>query len=128
MKDFRRLKVWEKAHLLAVGVYRAPSRFPRQEMFGLASQMRRAAASIPSNLAEGCGRSMDGELGRFAEISMGSASELEYQLLLARDLGCIVGTEAKELSADVVEVKRMLSGLFSHVRQSRARTALAASG
>ncbi len=128
MKDFRRLKVWEKAHWLAIEVYRATSRFPGQEAFGLASQMRRAATSIPSNLAEGCGRRTDVELGRFAEISMGSASELEYQLLLARDLDYLAGPESQSLSADVVEVKRMLGGLIRHVRQSRVRSALAACG
>lgn len=87
MKDFRNLKVWEKSHQLALAVYKATSTFPRHELYGLTSQIRRACASIPANIAEGCGRSGDAELARFLQIAMGSASELEYHLLLARDLG-----------------------------------------
>ena len=86
MKDFRNLKVWEKSHQLALAAYRVTASFPREEVFGLASQIRRAASSIPTNIAEGCGRSGDAELARFCVIARGSASELEYQLLLARDL------------------------------------------
>jgi len=128
MKDFRKLKVWEKAHALTVQVYRLTSGFPRHEMFGLASQMRRASASIASNLAEGCGRRGDAELGRFAVIAMGSASELEYQLLLARDLGYLAGGDSPDLSEDVVEVKRMLTGLIRRLGQTRGRTVVAAAG
>lgn len=128
MKDFRKLKVWEKSHQLAVEVYRVTAGFPRQELFGMTSQMRRAAVSIASNLAEGCGRRSDAELGRFAEIAMGSASELEYQVLLARDLEYIRERDSQELTANVVEVKRMLSGLIGRVRQSRLRPALTAAG
>jgi four helix bundle protein len=87
MKDFRKLMVWEKAHVVALRVYNLTFGFPRRETFGLIAQMRRASVSIASNLAEGCGRGGDAELGRFATIAMGSASELEYQILLAKDLG-----------------------------------------
>ena len=86
MKDFRQLKVWEKAHLLALAVYPITARFPREETYGLTAQIRRAACSIPSNIAEGCGGDGDAELARFCVIARGSATELEYQLLLARDL------------------------------------------
>ena len=86
MKDFRQLKVWEKSHQLALTIYRITASFPREETYGLASQIRRAASSIPSNIAEGCGRDGDPELARFCIIARGSASELEYQLLLGRDL------------------------------------------
>ena len=89
MKDFRNLKVWEKAHQLALALYPITASFPRQEAYGLASQIRRAASSIPSNIAEGCGREGDPELARFCIIARGSATELEYQLLLARDLKLI---------------------------------------
>jgi len=89
MQDFRNLKVWGKAHELTLHVYKVTGSFPQREMFGLISQMRRSASSIPTNLAEGCGRSGDAELARFAQISMGSASELEYQSLLVHDLGMI---------------------------------------
>ena len=86
MKDFRQLKVWERAHQLTLAVYRATTTFPRDETYGLSSQIRRAASSIPSNIAEGCGRDGDAELSRFCQMARGSASELEYQLLLARVL------------------------------------------
>ena len=120
MKDFRKLKVWEKAHALTVDVYRASGRFPKNEMFGLTAQIRRASVSIASNLAEGCGRRTDGELGRFATFAMGSASEVEYQLLLARDLGYLDVSEAAGLSERVVEVKRMIGGLMSRLARPRA--------
>ena len=87
MKDFRKLEVWEKAHALTLSVYHAADPFPREELYGLTSQIRRAAVSIPTNIAEGCGRGSEAELARFLQIAMGSASEVEYELLLARDLG-----------------------------------------
>jgi len=122
MKDFRKLKVWEKAHRLTVDVYRASARFPRSELFGLTSQIRRAAASVPSNIAEGCGRRTDAELARFSEIAMGSASELEYQLLLAADLEYLNERDSPGLSTDVIEVKRMLGGLIRELSQPGRRT------
>ena len=86
VKSFRDLKVWEKSHSLALAAYDATANFPKQEMFGLVSQIRRCASSIPANIAEGCGRRGNGEFHRFLQIAMGSASELEYHLLLSRDL------------------------------------------
>ena len=86
MRDFRSLKVWQKAHELTLRVYTATRIFPKDELYGLTSQVRRSAASITTNVAEGCGRSGEAELARFLNIAMGSASELEYQLLLARIL------------------------------------------
>jgi len=83
MKDFRELKVWEKAHQLTLEVYKATTIFPKDELYGLTSQIRRACASIPANIAEGCGRRGDAEFARFLGIAMGSASELDYHLLLA---------------------------------------------
>ena len=94
MKDFRDLKVWEKAHALTLSCYQVTKPFPREEIFGLVSQIRRASASIPANIAEGCGRRGNAELHRFLQIAMGSASELEYHLLLSRDLGHLPGGEA----------------------------------
>jgi len=87
MKDFRDLKVWEKAHALVLECYEATKPFPREEIFGLVSQIRRAAASIPANIAEGCGRRGNAELHRFLQMAMGSANEVEYHLLLSKDLG-----------------------------------------
>ena len=86
MKDFRELNVWEKAHQLTIKVYHSTDTLPREEMYSLTSQMRRSCASIPINIAEGCGRYSDAELARFLEISMGSASVLEHLMLLTHDL------------------------------------------
>ena len=89
MKDFRELRVWGKAHEMALGCYRLTAEFPRTELFGLTSQIRRCGSSIPANIAEGCGRLGNTELHRFLQIACGSASELEYHFLLAKDLGYI---------------------------------------
>lgn len=123
MKDFRKLQVWEKAHQLALMTYHVTASFPRDETYGLASQMRRAAASIPSNIAEGCGRDGDAELARFCTIARGSASELEYQLLLARDLKLILANEYEELTQLTVEIKRMLTVLVQKLKPIAKRTA-----
>ena len=109
MKDFRKLQVWEKAHQLALTLYQVTASFPRDETYGLASQIRRAASSIPSNIAEGCGRDGDAELARFCIIARGSASELEYQLLLARDLKLLQTHDYEQLSQQTIEIKRMLT-------------------
>jgi four helix bundle protein len=109
MKDFRQLKVWQKAHQLALRIYQVTASFPRDEIYGLTSQMRRAATSIPANLAEGCGRNSDAELARFSSMAAGSASELEYHLLLARDLNLIPLNDYPLLAEQVVEIKRMLA-------------------
>ena len=123
MKDFRRLQVWRKAHELTLEVYGAARRFPPDERFGLTAQIRRACASIPTNIAEGCGRSRDGEFGRFLSIAMGSASELEYLLLLVRDLRLLEGRECTQLMRQTVEVKRMIASLVTKVRNdSRSQT------
>ncbi len=116
MKDFRDLKVWEKAHLLTLAVYKATTTFPRDEMYGLTGQIRRACASIPANVAEGCGRGGDAELARFAQIAMGSASELEYHLLLACDLKYLKGADYEKLAADIIEVKRMLTSFLQKLK------------
>lgn len=119
MKDYRQLKVWEKAHQLTLTVYRGTKAFPADERFGLTSQIRRAAASIPSNIAEGCGRNSDGELARFMEIAMGSASEVEYQILLARDLEYVASPEYQNINGRVCEVKRMLTSFIQKLRADR---------
>jgi len=111
MKDFRQLKVWEKAHLLALAVYPITARFPREKTYGLTAQIRRAASSIPSNTAEGCGRDGDAELARFCIIARGSATELEYQLLLARDLTLLHPDDYEQLSQQTIQIKRMLTVL-----------------
>ena len=112
MRDFRDIEVWRKGHRLTLVVYGATSRFPDHEKYGLVSQARRAASSIPANIAEGCGRTGDGELARFMRIASGSATELEYHLLLARDLGFIAPEHHAELDMTVNEVKKMLRGFL----------------
>jgi len=116
MKDFRDLKVWERGHNLTLKIYKMTSCFPREEMYGLTSQIRRACASIPTNIAEGCGRSRDTELARFIEIAIGSASELEYLLLLSRDIELIDEDAYTSLMADAIEVKKMLISFFKSVK------------
>ena len=86
MGDFTKLEVWKKAHELTLRIYERTARWPRHELFGLASQTRRAAASIAANIAEGCGRNSDAELARYARTSLGSANELCYYVILAHDL------------------------------------------
>ena len=113
MKNFRDLRVWEKAHLLVLHAYRSANSFPKQELFGLTSQIRRAAATIAANIAKGCGKRGNGELQRFFNIATGSASELEYHLLLAHDLHFLDDSVYHSRNANVVEVKRMLASLAS---------------
>jgi four helix bundle protein len=107
-REFRKLQVWRRAHQLTLRMYRETSRFPTEERFGLVSQLRRACASIPTNVAEGCGRDTIGDLARFIDIATGSASEVEYQLLLASDLGYLSSEGYRELSSEIVEIRRML--------------------
>jgi four helix bundle protein len=116
MRSFKDLKVWQKGHELTLSIYRATKSLPRDEMYGLMSQLRRACASIPANIAEGCGRTGKAELGRFLQVAMGSASELEYHLLLARDLTMLSESEYRSLEGQVVEVKRMLSAFIGRLR------------
>lgn len=108
VRDFRSLQVWRKAHELTLEVYRSMANFPREEVYGLTSQMRRASSSIPANIAEGCGRDGSVELARFCRIASGSASELEYHLFLAHELGLLNSEGHDRLSTEVMEVKRML--------------------
>jgi four helix bundle protein len=121
MKNFRDLKVWEKSHELALAAYDATANFPKQEMFGLVSQIRRCASSIPANIAEGCGRRGNGEFHRFLQIASGSASELEYHLLLSRDLKFMDAETHRLLNDRVEEVKRMLASLSRKVDEERSK-------
>jgi four helix bundle protein len=119
VKDFRSLLVWDKSHQLTLQVYRATGTFPRAELYGMTSQIRRACASIPANIAEGCGRSGDRELARFCQIALGSASELEYHLLLAHDLGYLPDATYQTLAEQTQEVKRMLTGFIKRLSATR---------
>ena len=126
MKDFKELKVWHKAYDLALRVYEASRSFPREEMYGLTSQLRRSAVSIGANIAEGCGRRSDGELVRFLQIARGSSSEVEHHLSLARDLKFLQAATHQDIEKRLQEVQRMLTSLVSSVQEKPAVRAAAA--
>ncbi len=110
--------VWTKAHQLTLRVYLMTRTFPKEEMYGLTGQLRRAAASIGANIAEGCGQRSDAEMKRFLQIARGSASELEYHLLLAKDLQFLAAGEFQDLDDKVKEVQRMLASLVQRLQCS----------
>ena len=116
MKDFRSLKVWEKAHELALKIYQITELFPKQEIYGVTSQIRRAAVSIPTNIAEGCGKDTDPELKRFLLIAMGSSSELEYLLLLVHDLKYIEEENYQSLQEQLIEIRKMLNSFIQKLK------------
>ena len=116
MRDFRKLQVWNRSHDLTLRVHELTSRFPREEIYGLTSQIRRASASIPTNIAEGCGRDSSAELVRFLQIAMGSASETEYLILLVHDLKYLSDDQYVELTDTIVSLKKMLTALLRNIR------------
>jgi len=120
MRNYKDLRVWDEAHQLTLTIYRATQSFPKEERFGLTSQIRRASASTAANLAEGCGRRSDGEMGRFVLIAMGSASELSYHLLLANELSFLSKEQYADLNSRVERVLKMLSALFGRLRNASA--------
>jgi four helix bundle protein len=117
MEDFKDLKVWTKAHQLTLALYQQTRSFPRDEIYGLTSQIRRASSSIGANIAEGCGRRSDPEMRRFVQIARGSANELEYHLLLARDLQFLTVDEFKDLETRILEIQRMLASLVQRLQR-----------
>jgi four helix bundle protein len=119
MKDFKKQKVWQKSHQLTLDIYKATSIFPREELYGLTNQIRRACASIPANIAEGCGRSSEADFSRFLQIAMGSATELEYHLLLTYDLGFLNDIDYENLSRETIEVKQMLTSFIKKLKADR---------
>lgn len=116
MKDFRKLSVWHKAHTSVVAVYQATRSYPKDKLYGLTSQTRRASVSIAANIAEGCGRSTDADFARFLEIAAGSANEVEYHLLLACELNFLPAEEYENLASGIREVKQMLTALIRRLR------------
>src|ERR1035441_9080854 len=116
MKDFKELIVWRKAHAVTLEIYAATRVFPKEELYGLTSQLRRSAASIGANIGEGCGRRSDGEMCRFLHIAYGSATEVEYHLLLAHDLRMLEDGLFRQLECDIDEVQRMLTSLIQRVQ------------
>jgi four helix bundle protein len=115
--DFKKLEVWQVAHRVTCQVYQATAGFPKTETYGLTAQLRRSASSIPANIAEGSGRNGDLEFSRFVRISLGSATELEYHLLLSRDIGLLTASKYEELSGEVLRVRSMLARLNKVLRR-----------
>jgi len=118
MRDFKSLSVWQKSHQLTLNVYKLTSHYPKEELYGLVSQMRRSSSSIPTNIAEGCGRTTQAQMAQFINIALGSASELRYQLILAQDLNYLSDQNFKEQSILVDEVMKMLTSLHQIVSKS----------
>jgi four helix bundle protein len=116
VRDFKKLAVWTKSHQLTLKVYKATGSFPKEELYGLTSQLRRATASVPANITEGCGRDTPADFARFLQIAMGSASETEYHLLLAKDLGYIAESDYENFERDIIEVKRMLASFIQTIK------------
>jgi len=119
MKDFRDLRVWEHAHQLTLKIYRATGQFPREELYVLVSQMRRCSISLGANIAEGCGKKGNNEFHRFLGIASASASELDYELLLAKDLGYLSTQEYGSLYEDLSKLRKMLNALQQKVDRER---------
>lgn len=117
MRNYRELQVWSKAHSLTLDLYRISRSFPRDEIYGITSQMRRAAVSVGANLAEGCGRRTSTELARFLRVAIGPASELDYHLLLCRDRGSLKNDDFEHAATGLTEVRKMLSSFLSTVEK-----------
>jgi four helix bundle protein len=116
MQDFHKLAVWQKAQILSLNVHRLTTDIPRQGNSGLVSQIRRAAQSIPANIAEGCGRATDDDFAKFVQIAIGSSSELECHLEFVSKAELIPADEFRARQPEVVEVRRMLIGLLKKLR------------
>ena len=108
MRDFHKLGIWQRSHQLTLDVYRASKAFPKDELFGLTSQIRRAASSIPTNIAAGCGRASNKDYAHFLQIAIGSASEAEYELLLAHDLEYINDEAFNKLTSETIAIRKMI--------------------
>jgi four helix bundle protein len=115
MRDFKKLKVWQRSHQLVLDIYKSTEKFPKIELYGLTSQIRRSAVSIPSNIAEGCGKEGQAEFARYLRIAMGSANELEYQLILSHDLQYLTAEVFETLIDEVNQLKKMLVTLVKRI-------------
>jgi four helix bundle protein len=118
MVNYKNYKVWQKAHSLVFDIYKEVNNFPNDEKFNLISQIRRATISIPTNIAEGCGRETQKELVRFLYISSGSAHELDYLILVSSELGFISKEKTKYLLGEIDEIKKMLAALITKIKSS----------
>lgn len=118
MRDYRKIVAWQKAHELVLHIDAITEKFPKHELFGLISQLRRASVSIPANIAEGYGRTTDAELARFIDIALGSANELEYLMVLSADLKYISKNVSEQLFSNVVEIRKMLFAFTKTLRKA----------
>lgn len=108
MRNFLNLKIWKRSHLFTLKIYNITKSFPREEVFGLSSQMRRSSSSIPTNIAEGCGRNTNPQFIHFLNIASGSCSEIQYQLILSKDLTYISEEAFEELHSEIIEIRKMI--------------------
>ncbi|MEO6454474.1 MAG: four helix bundle protein [Ginsengibacter sp.] len=115
MRNFQELSIWQRSHALTLKIYRSTQAFPKEEVYGLTSQMRRSSASIPTNIAEGCGRNSNPEMRRFLIIATGSSSELEYQLILSKDLQYLSEISSKELQNELIEIRKMIYSFIKNL-------------
>jgi len=122
MQNYRALKVWQKAHVFTLDIYKITQTFPKTETYSLVNQMKRSASSIPTNIAEGCGRNSNSDLAYFLNIALGSSNEIDYQVLLVKDLGYISQESYETLESQIGEIKAMLINLISKVRNSQPKT------
>ena len=121
MQDYHKLAIWQRSHQLTIKIYGiTQTQFPREELFGQTNQIRRAVASIPTNIAEGCGRNSRAELAQFLNIAAGSASEVEYEILLAKDTGYITIEQYESLSKEITEIRSMIKKYMSQLRMPSA--------
>jgi four helix bundle protein len=120
MRDYKKFSVWEKSHQLTLDIYKVLLTFPKDEMFGLTSQIKRSSSSIPTNIAEGCGRSSDKDFCRFLYISFGSANELEYQIFLSIELNFLEKEQGQIFLKQIEEVKKMLNGLITKLNNAES--------
>ncbi|MEO5960201.1 MAG: four helix bundle protein [Opitutaceae bacterium] len=116
MKNYRELTVWKSGHSLTLEIYRQTKSFPKDELFGLTSQMRRAASSIAANIAEGCGREGDAELKRYLNIALGSACELDYFILLAGELGYLESPAHSTAADEILRLRRQLGAFIQKLK------------
>ncbi|HEY5462174.1 MAG TPA: four helix bundle protein [Hanamia sp.] len=110
MRNFLNLEIWKRSHQLTLKIYKATKNFPKEELFGLTSQMRRSSSSVPTNIAEGCGRNSNAQLANFLQIGTGSCSELQYQIILSKDLSYITEDVFNDLHSDVIDIRKMIFG------------------
>ena len=113
MRDFHQLQIWQRSHKLTLAIYKATNSFPREEVYGLTSQLRRAVLSVPTNICERYGRKTDADFARFLQISVGSASEVEYELLLAHDLNYLSDEDYDKFNSEIIEIRKMINNFIN---------------